>query len=49
MKYSMETMTKIKNELSKLVECLTEKNFIFLCNIFTDEHNIKILLIFLMM
>ena len=41
MKYSMETMTKIKNELSKLVECLTEKNFIFLCNIFTDEHNIK--------
>ena len=41
MKYSMETMTKIKNELSKLVESLTEKNFIFLCNIFTDEHNIK--------
>ena len=41
MKYSMETMSKIKNELNKLVECLTEKDFIFLCNIFTDENNIK--------
>lgn len=40
-KYNFETMTQIKNELSKLVSCLTEKNFVFLCDIFNDENNIK--------
>ena len=41
MKYNLETMTQIKNELNKLVECLTEKDFVFLCDIFKDENNIK--------
>ena len=41
MKYNLETMTQIKNELNKLVECLTEKDFIFLCDIINDENNIK--------
>ena len=40
-KYNLQTMTDIKNELNKLVLCLTEKNFIFLCDIFNDENNIK--------
>ncbi len=40
-KYNLDTMIKVKNELKKLVECLTEKNFLFLCNIFNDEKNIK--------
>ena len=40
-KYNFESMTQIKNELSKLVSCLTEKNFVFLCDIFNDENNIK--------
>ena len=41
LKYSVETQTQIKDELIKLVDCLTEKNFIFLCDIFNDENNIK--------
>ena len=41
MKYNLETMTQIKNELNKLVESLTEKDFVFLCDIFKDENNIK--------
>ena len=40
-KYNFETMMQIKNELNKLVSCLTEKNFVFLCDIFNDENNIK--------
>ena len=40
-KYNLDTMIKVKDELKKLVECLTEKNFLFLCNIFNDEKNIK--------
>jgi len=40
-KYNFEIMTQIKNELNKLVSCLTEKNFVFLCDIFNDENNIK--------
>ena len=41
MKYSLETMTKIKEELEKIVKLLTEKNFVFLCNVLDDENNIK--------
>ena len=41
LKYNLETMTKVKDELNKLVSCLTDKNFIFLCDIFNDENNIK--------
>ena len=41
LKYSVEVQTQIRDELTKLVECLTEKNFIFLCDIFNDENNIK--------
>ena len=40
-KYNLDTMIKVKDEFKKLVECLTEKNFLFLCNIFNDEKNIK--------
>ena len=40
-KYNLDTMIKVKDELKKLVEFLTEKNFLFLCNIFNDEKNIK--------
>ena len=40
-KYNLDTMVKVKDELKKLVECLTEKNFLFLSNIFNDEKNIK--------
>ena len=40
-KYNLDTMIKVKDELKKLVEYLTEKNFLFLCNIFNDEKNIK--------
>ena len=41
MKYSLENMTKIKEELEKIVKLLTEKNFVFLCNVLDDENNIK--------
>lgn len=41
MKYSLETMTKIKEELEKIVKLLIEKNFVFLCNVLDDENNIK--------
>ena len=41
MKYNLETMTKIKEELEKIVKLLTEKNFVFLCNVLNDENNIK--------
>ena len=41
LKYNLETMTKVKDELNKLVSCLTDKNFVFLCDIFNDENNIK--------
>ena len=41
MKYNLETMTKIKEELEKIVQLLTEKNFVFLCNVLSDENNIK--------
>ena len=41
LKYNSETMTKVKDELNKLVSCLTDKNFVFLCDIFNDENNIK--------
>ena len=41
MKYNLETMTTIKNELNKIVSSLTEKDFVFLCDIFNDENNIK--------
>ena len=41
MKYNLEIMTQIKNELNKVVECLTEKDFVFLSDIFNDENNIK--------
>ena len=40
-KYNLEIMTKIKNEFEKIVQSLTEKNFVFLCNILNDENNIK--------
>jgi hypothetical protein len=40
-KYNVQTMTEIRDELNKLVLCLTEKNFVFLCDIFNDENNIK--------
>ena len=40
-KYNFETMTKIKSELEKIVILLTEKNFVFLCNVLNDENNIK--------
>ena len=40
-KYNLEIMTKIKQELEKIVQSLTEKNFVFLCNILSDENNIK--------
>ena len=41
LKYNLETMTKVKDELNKLVSCLTDKDFVFLCDIFNDENNIK--------
>ena len=41
LKYNLETMTKVKDELNKLVSCLTDKNCVFLCDIFNDENNIK--------
>ena len=41
LKYNLEAMTKVKDELNKLVSCLTDKNFVFLCDIFNDENNIK--------
>lgn len=41
MKYNLETMTKIKEELEKIVKLLTEKNLVFLCNVLNDENNIK--------
>ena len=41
LKYNLDIMTQIKDELNKLINCLTEKNFIFLCDIFNDENNIK--------
>ena len=40
-KYNFETMTKIKQELEKIVLLLTEKNFVFLCNVLSDKNNIK--------
>ena len=40
-KYNLEIMTKIKNEFEKIVQSLTEKNFVFLCNVLDDENNIK--------
>ena len=40
-KYNLETMTKIKEELEKIVKLLTEKNLVFLCNVLNDENNIK--------
>ena len=40
-KYNLEIMTKIKQEFEKIVQLLTEKNFVFLCNILKDENNIK--------
>ena len=40
-KYNLESLTKIKDELNKIKSCLTEKNFVFLCDIFNDENNIK--------
>ena len=41
MKYNLETLTKIKEELEKIVKLLTEKNLVFLCNVLNDENNIK--------
>ena len=41
MKYNLDIMTKIKEELEKIVKLLTEKNFVFLCNVLDDENNIK--------
>ena len=41
MKYNLDIMTKIKEELEKIVKLLTEKNFMFLCNVLDDENNIK--------
>ena len=41
LKYNLDTMIQIKDELNKLINCLTEKNFVFLCDIFNDENNIK--------
>ena len=41
MKYSLEMMTKIKEELTKISKLLSEKNFVFLCNVLSDENNIK--------
>ena len=41
MKYNLETMSKIKEELEKIVKLLTEKNLVFLCNVLNDENNIK--------
>jgi len=41
MKYNLDTMAKIKEELEKIVQLLTEKNFVFLCNVLSDENNIK--------
>jgi hypothetical protein len=41
MKYNLETLAKIKEELEKIVQLLTEKNFVFLCNVLSDENNIK--------
>ena len=40
-KYNLEIMTKIKQEFEKIMQLLTEKNFVFLCNILNDENNIK--------
>ena len=40
-KYNLDIMVKVKDELKKLVDYLTEKNFLFLSNIFNDEKNIK--------
>ena len=40
-KYNLEIMTKIKQEFENIVQSLTEKNFVFLCNILSDENNIK--------
>ena len=41
MKYNLDIMTKIKEELEKIVKLLTEKNFMSLCNVLDDENNIK--------
>ena len=41
MKYNIDFIAKIKQELYNIVELLTEKNFVFLCNILNDEDNIK--------
>ena len=41
MKYNIDFIAKIKQELCNIVELLTEKNFVFLCNILNDEDNIK--------
>ena len=41
MKYNLDIMTTIKEELEKIVKLLTEKNFVFLCNVLDDENNIK--------
>jgi hypothetical protein len=41
LKYNLDTMIQIKDELNKIINCLTEKNFVFLCDIFNDENNIK--------
>ena len=41
LKYTLEMMTKIKEELGQIVQLITEKNFVFLCNVLNDENNIK--------
>ena len=41
MKYNLDIMIKLKEELGKIVQLLTEKNFAFLCDILDDENNIK--------
>ena len=41
LKYNLDTMIQIKDVLNNIINCLTEKNFVFLCDIFNDENNIK--------
>jgi predicted nucleic acid-binding Zn-ribbon protein len=41
LKYSSEELKKIKNNFDELINQLKEKNLIFICEIYTDENNIK--------
>ena len=41
LKYSSEELKKIKNNFDELINQLQEKNLIFICEIYTDENNIK--------